>query len=74
MAENETPEKFPENEVDNLIADFGKQPEPDERDKLREMLLGQKDQFKAVTSALEQAQDKDQEKEQGQDQDQDRGR
>lgn len=70
MADNDTPEKFPENEVDNLIADFGKAPEPDERDKLREMLLGQKDQFKAVSSALEQAQDK----EQGQERDQDRGR
>lgn len=72
MAENETPEEFPENEVDNLIADFGKKPEPSERDKLREMLHGQKDQFEAVTSALEQAQDKDQEKENEQDQDRDR--
>lgn len=70
MAENDTPEKFPENEVDNLIADFGKKPEPNERDQLREMLLGQKEKFKAVTSALEQAQDKDQ----GKEHDQDRGR
>jgi hypothetical protein len=72
MAENDTPEKFPENEVDNLIADFGKKPEPDERDKLRELLLGQKGQFEAVTSALEQSQDQEQGKELGQDQD--RGR
>lgn len=64
MAEKDTPEKFPENEVDNLIADFGKKPESAERDKLREMLLGQKDKFKAVESALEQAKEQDQERDQ----------
>ncbi|MEM1223239.1 MAG: hypothetical protein AAGH40_10770 [Verrucomicrobiota bacterium] len=68
MAENTTPEKFPENEVDNLIADFGKKPEPADRDKLRDMLLGQKDKFKAVEASLEQA------KEQGQDREHGRGR
>lgn len=68
MAEKDTPEKFPENEVDNLIADFGKKPEPAERDKLREMLLDQKDKFQAVQSALEQAKGQDQER------GQDRGR
>ena len=60
MADEETPEQFPESEVDNLIADFGKKPEPNERDKLREMLLGQKDQFMSVSDALDKAEEQEQ--------------
>ena len=70
MADNDTPEKFPENEVDNLIADFGKKPEGAERDKLRDMLRAQEDKFNAVESALEFGN----EQEQGMDHEQDRGR
>ena len=51
MAESDKNE-FPENEVDNLIADFGKKPSEQERDALKEMLLEQKGQFNAVKGAL----------------------
>lgn len=67
MAESEKDE-FPENEVDNLIADFGKKPSAQDRDALKEMLLGEKDKFNAVRDALDQAQ------EQEQDRSQERGR
>ena len=67
MAESDKNE-FPENEVDNLIADFGKKPSEQERDALKEMLLEQKGQFNAVREALDQAQEQDK------DHDQERGR
>lgn len=67
MAEPDKNE-FPENEVDNLIADFGKKPSEQERDTLKEMLLEQKGQFNAVREALDQAQEQDK------DRDQERGR
>lgn len=70
MNTNDTSKNFPENEVDQLIADFGKKPDPEKREQIKEMLMEQKEPYKAVRNALDMANNR----EQGQEKDMDRGR
>ena len=60
MAKQETTPKFPENAVDNLIADFGRKPSSDEMDKTKALIESQRPKFKAVDKALESTKSQDQ--------------
>jgi len=65
MDSHEAPQKFPESEVDKLVADFGRKPSQETLDQVEDIIKEQRPKYEALNRAVQNANDQKQDRSKG---------